>query len=176
MTDGWKIGILAALVVVGLASHFFLENRAVAKAVIVTQTKVETEYKTKLIAAQALAAQQTSALNAYKIQADKEKKDAVKDINAQLTSALSQLQERPTRADLTSSVATAVASARKSCTGAQLFREDGEFLAREAARADKVIVDRDYYYNAYESARKLLAGTGTNAGLNGKAANPIVVP
>lgn len=47
-------------------------------------------------------------------------------------------------------------AASSSCTGAQLYREDGEFLAGEAARAEKVRLERDYWYEQYETARKLL--------------------
>ena len=36
-----------------------------------------------------------------------------------------------------------------SCTGSQLYREDGEFLAGEASRAEKLIEDRDFYYQVY---------------------------
>lgn len=36
-----------------------------------------------------------------------------------------------------------------SCTGRELFREDGEFLTREASRADRVVIERDYYYREY---------------------------
>lgn len=39
------------------------------------------------------------------------------------------------------------------CTGAELSREDAEFLAGEAARAEAVLKDRDFYYKRYEDAR-----------------------
>lgn len=176
MTEGWKIGIVSLLFVSGIASHYFLEKRAVSKAVIVTQTRIEKEYQDKVIAANNLAAAQTKALNDFKANADKEKQDAVKTVDTKYRSLVGELQKRPTRADLTSSVASAVARAKSACTGAQLYREDGEFLAREAARADKVIIDRNYYYEQYEAARRVLAGEGTTSGLNGKATNTITVP
>lgn len=176
MTEGWKIVIVSVLLIAGIASHYYFEKRAVAKAVIVTQTRIETEYKSKLIAAQQLAAQQSAALTAYKVKADKEKQDAVQAVDAKYTDLVRSLQQRPTRADLTSSVATAVASARKACTGAQLFREDGEFLAGEAARADKVVIERDYYYGRYEDARKLLAGEGKAVGFNGATTDAKPLP
>lgn len=166
MTENLKLIVLVLLVVAGIVSHFILEKRAVSQAIIVTTTKIETEYKTKLIAAQQKAADQTSALNTYKVQADKDKTNEINRISAEYEHTISSLSDRPTRADLTSSVASAVARARSACTGAQLFKEDGGFLAGEAARADKIIVERDYYYGRYEDARRTLAGEKPDARLN----------
>lgn len=167
MTETIKIYILVALVAAGIASHIFLEKRAVAKAIIVTQTKIETEYKTKLIAAQEKAAKATADLNAFKAKADTEKANAVQTITDKLNADIAGLRDRPTRSDLTSSVNSAVASARKACTGTQLYRDDAEFLTRYAAHAATVVVERDYYYGQYENARKKLAEPGTDARLNG---------
>lgn len=41
-------------------------------------------------------------------------------------------------------------------TGMSLSREDGEFLAGEAARAEQYLQERDFYYERYEAARKEL--------------------
>lgn len=66
----------------------------------------------------------------------KEAKDAeIRSINARLSAALVELRSRPPRP--TGETASAPATAQ-GCTGAQLYREDGEFLAREAARADEI--------------------------------------
>ena len=80
------------------------------------------------------------------------KKDAqIKDLDVKLSAALVSLQHRPTRPKVVT-----VTEVRESCTGRELFREDGEFLTREASLADKVVVERDYYYNEYENARRKL--------------------
>lgn len=157
MNEWWKIGTLCVLVCLGIGSHYYLQKRAVNTAITVTTTKIETLYKDKLIKAQQEAAEASAALNAAKSKADKEKQDAVQAVDAKYADLVSSLQKRPTRSDLTSSVKSAVASARKACTGASLYREDAEFLAGEAARADKVILERDYYYGRYEDARTKLA-------------------
>jgi len=44
----------------------------------------------------------------------------------------------------------------QACTGAELSREDGEFLAGEAARAEELIKERDFYYKQYEQVREKL--------------------
>ena len=61
------------------------------------------------------------------------------------------LNTRPSREDNPSTSLPAT-----SCTGSQLFREDGEFLTGEAARADTVVEERNLYYNAYIEAQKQL--------------------
>ena len=43
--------------------------------------------------------------------------------------------------------------APRTCTGSELSREDGEFLAGEAARAAIIAKERDYYYQQYEQVR-----------------------
>ena len=45
--------------------------------------------------------------------------------------------------------------APRTCTGSELSREDGEFLAGEAARAAIIAKERDYYYQQYEQVRKI---------------------
>lgn len=59
------------------------------------------------------------------------------------------LSKRPTRPE-----GTVITDTGSSCTGTQLYREDGEFLSGEAARADKILTERDFYYDQYEQARK----------------------
>ena len=61
------------------------------------------------------------------------------------------LNTRPSRED-----SSKTPGSEPSCTGSQLYREDGEFLAGEAARADTVVEERNLYYNAYIEAQKQL--------------------
>lgn len=176
MSDWIKIGILVALVAAGIGAHFYLEHKAVDNAVIVTQTKIEKQYQDKLIAANDKATKAEADLAAFKVKSDKDKQDAIKSVDVQYASLVSSLQQRPTRADLTSSVAAAVARAKSSCTGAQLYREDAEFLAGEAARADKLIIERDYYYGEYEAARQTLAGQAINVGQHAQTNDTRAIP
>lgn len=41
------------------------------------------------------------------------------------------------------------------CDGRQLYREDAEFLAREAARADAIRIELEACYRQYDQAREL---------------------
>ena len=88
-------------------------------------------------------------------------------LSTQHKSVVAGLQHRGTRAE--SKAATPNISAApvvQTCTGAELSREDSEFLAGEAARADQILSERNYYYNQYEKAR--LAVEKLNKETNGQ--------
>lgn len=170
----WYIYLAVFLAIAGVlgSAHVYLEKKAVTAAT----NALELKYKDQIVQALNAKAKSEANLNDYKAKADKDKKDALANVSASLTATIRSLQQRPTRADLNSAVSSAVTSAKQACTGAQLFREDAEFLAREAARADAVIVERDYYYGQYEHARKLLSGQEQDAGLDGSVSDSKSVP
>ena len=71
----------------------------------------------------------------------KESKDAqIRTINARLNATLVELRSRPARPDPVADTAQAADTPAPATggTGAFLYREDAEFLAREAARADEI--------------------------------------
>ena len=76
----------------------------------------------------------------------------VQAIHDRLDSLVVQLQQRAAR----SAAANSDPSAGPSATGAQLFREDAEFLAREAARADDAVARLVQCYADYNSVRDKL--------------------
>ena len=78
----------------------------------------------------------------------KEKDEKINSINTQLVDAVSELRKRPSRATETSAGQTA-----GGCNGSQLYAEDGEFLEREAARAEKIKVSLLACYEQYESIK-----------------------
>ena len=51
-------------------------------------------------------------------------------------------------------------SAASGCTGAELYRSDGEFLVRESARADAIRIELQACYAAYERARGVVNAVG----------------
>lgn len=72
----------------------------------------------------------------------------VRDINSKLIAALDELRQRPTRSSVPSG-----ASNNKGAKGTELFREDAEFLTREAARADKLAAALEACYASYDAVR-----------------------
>lgn len=85
----------------------------------------------------------------------KEKNEKINTLDLALANAISELSKRPQRPI---NIPT-TPQAGNTCTGTELYREDAEFLAREAARAEKLITERDYYYEQYERARQRLSAT-----------------
>ncbi len=95
--------------------------------------------QTLAAATQAHAAEQAArtaerALAAAAHNSKVQKNAEITRLTAALDAALDSLRHRPERPAVTDLPATAAAGA--GCTGAELYRPDGEFLAREAARAD----------------------------------------
>lgn len=73
-------------------------------------------------------------------------------IDAALQRVLDGVRKRPER------LPDAARPACQGATGAELSAADAEFLAREAARADRAAAERDACYAAYESAQRRLNG------------------
>ena len=86
----------------------------------------------------------------------KAKNERIKVLDADLAAALGRLSNRPNRpsgADLPQDPA-AGAGARG--TGAQLYRQDAEFLVREAARAQRIVAELQQCQAAHDQARRAL--------------------
>ncbi len=86
-------------------------------------------------------------------------KDAeIRNVNARATALANSLRDRNSRAaqgsQTTNATGTGQAGAR--CTGAELSREDAEFLAGEAARADSLRAALNQCVAQYEAARQKL--------------------
>ena len=75
----------------------------------------------------------------------KQKDAQIEAINNQLANAISELRKRPSR--------PAEANLGSCGTGATLYAEDGEFLVREAARADKIRAGLEACYKQYDAIK-----------------------
>ena len=124
----------------------------VDKTVSATKVEMATEYNKKIALKIAEAREVEDDLRAHTLQYEKVQNEKLKDITTKLAAANRKLLDRPSRE---SSKADSVNPGdHEACTGAKLFREDGEFLTGEAARADTILSQRDYYYEQYEMMRK----------------------
>jgi hypothetical protein len=115
-------------------------------------------------AAQALESDAVKAEAATKerelqTEADKQRKakDArIKKLAGDLNVALERLRNRPTRVGAGGVPPVAGAGSGASCTGTGLYREDGEFLVREAARGKRILADLAECQTLYQAARDAL--------------------
>lgn len=125
-------------------------NSAVAQA----KASLHREYEQKLSEEKDKAIAKERKLQQDSLTLTKKKDEKIKSISSKLNVAISKLQHRPSRNSAPTSATASTAG--NSCTGAELYREDGEFLTREAARADKILEERNYYHEQYERARDVL--------------------
>lgn len=144
-----KLGGILAIILALIGTHEYLKHSAVKEAV----AAVEHEYQDKMEAAKQEALRKEKDLRDSQIAAMEKKNEEIKAIDAKLNVALGSLQFYKNCA--TDNPLSP--SSGKACPGRELSREDAEFLIREAARADAVVAERDYYYGRYEAARRALA-------------------
>ena len=137
------------LVLAGLyGAHRGIVYSEVKKA----ETAITAVYDKKVADAATAARKTEDELRENKLYSDKDKDAKIKTISDQLALANKRLLDRTQRPANYTAPTTVV----QSCSGRELYREDGLFLRGEATRAEALIVERDYYYNQYEYARKLL--------------------
>ena len=129
----WLAGILLAALTAGAWKiHNNIYNAGLHEAQLTCQADkqaLENQHAKDIADAQAAADQIALAKDAK-----------VRTLNTQLANALASLRKRADRPAAASSVPTSAAPAT-SCTGAELYRPDAEFLIGEAARADKLRLD-----------------------------------
>lgn len=77
-------------------------------------------------------------------------------LNNSLAGAIAGLRERPSRSDAGNLSGNPATGSTSSGTGAGLYREDGEFLAREAARAKALTIRLAQCQAQYGAARAAL--------------------
>ena len=139
-----KLGAAVAALLVAFTSGWIINgwrwnNTALKLAVEQTQARIDAEQKSR---------NQERALQAAADTARSNKDAEITIIRGQLDAALVSLRERPLRgANL-----PGAPGACPPATGAQLSREDAEFLAREAARADAVVANLNACHATYEAA------------------------
>ena len=107
--------------------------------------------------AQEAAREKEQSLQAQADRLREEKDNEIRNLNARATALTNSLRDRPSR---TTTVASTVSSSTGlscptlTCTGAELSREDGEFLAGEAARADEARTLLKQCYDQYNAVRQ----------------------
>ena len=88
-------------------------------------------------------------------QHQKEKRDALDRLTRQHRAVLDSLRDRPQRPTAAGAVSggAGAAQGQPGCTGAELHREDAEFLVGEAARADTLRAELEACYVQYDAVK-----------------------
>jgi len=108
-------------------------------------------------AAQAAAREKEQKLQASADLLRKDKDREIRDLNARTAALTNSLRDRPSRPTAETSTVSSTASAGcapSSCTGAGLSREDAQFLAGEAARADELRASLKQCHAQYQAIRQ----------------------
>lgn len=145
-----KIFAVLAILVAAFGWHVQDKHKAVQEATERTTSVLNAKYDKALKAEELKAQKASKALQASANKMRDEKDAKISLINSQLNTVLASLHNRPSRTETTPNDT----GSSQACTGRELYREDGEFLAREAARAERVLTERNYYYQQYEEVRK----------------------
>lgn len=153
---GW-VAILVLIVLAGLyVAHRGIVKYEVEAAVQKTTVSLNANYATKLKAAEEKTAKVEADLKQEANQLKNDRDAKISILTNSLSDALKRLRERQARPPAQPS--GEIAPVGGSCPAVQLYREDAEFLTKESYRAESVLIERDYYYEQYENARKKLDG------------------
>jgi hypothetical protein len=124
-------------------------------------TKIESiqaEYARQYAAAQqkARATEQSMQSAADRLRRDKDAQ--INNLSTRVRTLTAELRNRPKRPSTSSITPDArLGLTASGCSGAELYREDGEFLIREAARADTIQEGYKQCTQQYETMRKYLS-------------------
>jgi hypothetical protein len=147
------IGVVAAIGVAGAGGLY--QGHQLGKAEVQQAwDKEKAEQYAQYAKAQeeARAKEQELQANADKLR--KEKDAEIRNITARATALSNSLQQRQTRPTETGSVSSSSGARPASCSGKELYREDGEFLVRIAREADELRSALKQCYTQYEALRK----------------------
>jgi hypothetical protein len=149
--------ILGVVLAIGAAAGggYYKGNSAGKAEVQQLWDKEKAEQYAEYAKGQEAARQKEQELQAQADRLRRDKDAEIRNINARATALANSLRDRNSRAPETNSSANATGTGQAGprCTGAELSREDAEFLAGEAARADSLRTALNQCLAQYEAAR-----------------------
>jgi hypothetical protein len=148
-THLWFIGAVGLFTAVLWLTHLALIKSAINTTTASVTAKLSKQYQDNLDKAVLEATRKTKELQAAADKIKETKYETLQKLNSVLVADIVSLQQRAKRPGIPSNNP----DSGSTCTAAQLYREDAEFLTGEAARAESVLIERDYYYDRYESIR-----------------------
>lgn len=151
----WKVKIALALVVISAAYFWHLSEVKIAVNEAVAQIEAQVSRESFKLKERSLNAKIELEQEFDNIQ--KEKNAKIQTLNARVASLTRSLQERPNRPEPSGVPnSTGIEESKPGATGAQLYRQDGEFLAGEAARAELIKEELLGCYKSYDEAKSAL--------------------
>lgn len=148
----WRIGI-ALLVVIfagitGYGKGYENGKETIQKAWDTEKAELQAKYTEAL--KESIEKQQKLQMGADRLREEKNRE--TRDLVARNTALANSLRDRESRP--TSPVPSATSVGSSACTGAQLYRQDGEFLAGLAREADELRIALKQCYTQYDQVRQ----------------------
>lgn len=154
LTNRWVIGGVVAL---ALMVGAYLKGMGHGKSIVQSRWDAEKVVQERAVQVQADKARQAERqLQAKADTIAKEKQNELENLKRKHASIVAGLRDRPRR-DITGQLPgnPRITESPAVCTGAELPREDAEFLAGEAARADEIRAELEACYVQYDNAKQL---------------------
>ena len=152
--------ILGVVLAIGAAAGggYYKGNSAGKAEVQQLWDKEKAEQYAEYAKGQEAARQKEQELQAQADRLRRDKDAEIRNINARATALANSLRDRNSRTSETNSSANATGTGQAGtrCTGAELSREDAEFLAGEAARADSLRTALNPSITQYEAVKRAL--------------------
>ena len=153
--SGWQVKVTLVLAIIFGAYVWHKAEVKIAVNEAVTAIEAQTTKENFKLKERALNTQVALQESFNNIQKDKDAK--IKTLNARVASLTRSLQERPNRPEPSGVPnSTGIEESKPGATGAQLYRQDGEFLAGEAARAELIKEELLGCYKSYDEAKSAL--------------------
>jgi hypothetical protein len=151
----WRVWVVIATVAALSGTHYKAYKSGAAGV------QAAWDAQTVLRLAQKIQQQQETRDKETQLQADKEQLRKAKNVqiaklDSDLADALGRLRNRPDRPGQGDMPTVAGTGPSPGCTGDQLFRQDAEFLIREAGRADRLLAYLGQCEAQYDKAREAL--------------------
>lgn len=147
MTLWIKLAIIGIVLGSLYTGHVYLVHNAVEDAKAVQKAEFDREILENIIRSNKV----TSNIKQETEELIIKKNEKITNITRERNRLNRLLKDRPSRP---SNPSTLPPTSGSSCTGRELYRTDGEFLTGEAARAERIMEERNFYYEQYEQARK----------------------
>ncbi len=155
----WVILGFVIAVIGAAGAGYYQGNEAGQAKVQQAWDKERAEQEAAYAQAQAAAREKEQRLQTSADRIRQEKDREIRNLNARATALSNSMRERPSRPTAEASAVSGTAEVGPTtagCTGKELYRPDGEFLAREATRADEARVLLKQCREQYESVIKML--------------------
>lgn len=148
--------IVALCAASGLGVQFW-SARLIAQGDTAGYDRARAETVASTLAASEKARERETEMQAAADKTTEEKSHEITVLRRDHAAALERLRNRPQRPARAPDVppTPSTAAPASGCTGAELYRQDGEFSAGEAARAEQIRIELKACYRRYDQARDL---------------------